>query len=83
MVVLYACQCDEAYGLPHTHHPKKYVFRSPQGRELLLDEDTVRLNRMWENHGFELLGTREESISVWIDWKAVAKDLMTTNGGTE
>lgn len=81
-MVITACQCDEAYGLPHTHTPKRYVFRSPQGREFSIDEDTARLNRMWENHGFELIATREEGLSVWIDWKAVAKDLMTT-GGTE
>lgn len=66
-VILCTCNDDP----PHTHVPKRVRVRNGE-REFTIPEYWLNADR-----DYEILYEIPESIRVAVDWKAVARELMT------
>lgn len=76
MVTIIACTCPEGEGLPHSHVGRRFIYRMPNGQEVRLDESTQKLNIALVQE-WDLLREEPPAIKVWINWKDVAKAVMT------
>ena len=74
MVAFYECQCEEGFGLSHSHVEAQVLVRTPSGREFTMPKSALEMN---PNYECKILGVQPPSIRIWIDWKDVAKALMT------
>lgn len=69
-----ACQCEEAYGLPHTHVAPQVLIER-RGQLVWLPQDIWELNE-FSQEGLLLVSTQPAGVRVWIDWKKVAREVM-------
>lgn len=71
-----ACQCEEGFGLPHTHVSAKYIFRrQDDGLEIKWDRHTIELNTGLLAD-YDWIGFEDASVRMWVNWKAVTRALM-------
>lgn len=72
-----ACTCEEGLGLPHTHVGTMYVLQNGE-KTIRLRQHDYKLNYMGlAERGFHCVKTEEPYILAWINWKEVARAVMT------
>lgn len=81
MVVITACQCDHGLGLPHSHIEAQVTCRRSNDFDVVGKTFTVPLSVYEMNRSTLVeISRTESSISVWINWRDVARVLLVDGG---
>lgn len=66
-----ACQCDEGFGVAHSHTFKMAMW-DLDGSEVSLDEWRAHPER---HRGACMYGKPDGWVRIWVQWKEVAREL--------
>lgn len=69
-MVIEACMCKEGCGVAHSHTPARVRLKKGE-RIIQVNARDAELNPDWE-----VIEKIPSYIVVWVDWRAVAKELM-------